>query len=405
MLVFGGGGVSTHVTDWSLRVRKAAERHRVRLEIADRPDQLGDLRAADGLTTWEVDYEDVDACVALARERAAERAEPLVGVVAFREKAVESAATAAAAVGVAWNPPEAVRTARRKHLCREFLRGSGFRQPECLAFDAAGDAVRFLTSRPGRWVVKPSRAFGSEGVSLVSTASEAERAVSSALTHGPPVLVEEFVEGEEFSAEGVFVRGTPRVIALTQKGITAPPYFVELEHVVPAPLPPATRERVIEEVERALLAIGLRHSIFHVEFWVTSDGEVVLGEVHARPGGDWIHLLVHASCGVDLFGAAIADLLEGTGDVETEEASGAAAVVAVLSGDEGTVERVEGADEARADERCLLVDVLAKPGAKVNGTITSSFDRMALVAARGPDPAGALASARSLASRIRVTVT
>src|SRR5439155_10081229 len=98
-------------------------------------------------------------------------------------------------------------------------------------------------------------------------------------------------------------------------------------HALPASLPPSIQTRAIEEVRQAVRAVGLCRSAFHVELWLAPPGDLVLGEVHARPGGDWIHLLVEACCGVDLFDAALADLLGHADDLDGDRPSGAAAVV------------------------------------------------------------------------------
>jgi hypothetical protein len=59
-------------------------------------------------------------------------------------------------------------------------------------------------------------------------------------------------------------------------------------HTLPAELPEADGARIRACVEAALRALELRVGAFHVEPWLTQD-TVVLGEVHGRYGGDWIH--------------------------------------------------------------------------------------------------------------------
>src|SRR5262249_29206430 len=103
------------------------------------------------------------------------------------------------------------------------------------------------------------------------------------------VLIEEFQTGEEFSAEGVFVHGVPRLLAVTAKLTTGAPHFIELGQAMPAAS--VRPETVAATLERALPALGLGWGAFHVEFWAQDDGQLVLGEVHVRPGGDYIHVM------------------------------------------------------------------------------------------------------------------
>ncbi len=127
------------------------------------------------------------------------------------------------------------------------------------------------------------------------------------LSPGRSFLVETFVTGEEFSAEGVMVGGVPQVLALVRKCIDE--RFTEVSHRTPAGLDEATDRAARDAVAGALTAVGITRGIFHVEFWVTGSG-IVLGELHDRPGGDYIHALVeHTHPGLELYGMLIDDLL------------------------------------------------------------------------------------------------
>lgn len=58
-----------------------------------------------------------------------------------------------------------------------------------------------------------------------------------------PFLVEEYVEGDAYSVDGVFWDGVARVLAIAEKEKAAPPHFVEVGHVLPAELPDLARGR------------------------------------------------------------------------------------------------------------------------------------------------------------------
>jgi len=82
-------------------------------------------------------------------------------VYALQEMAQVAAAEAAKALGVAGNPPEAVRRIRTKDLCRAALAQAGFAQPNVRLCASAADAGAFAAQFPGPWVVKPRDAMGS----------------------------------------------------------------------------------------------------------------------------------------------------------------------------------------------------------------------------------------------------
>src|SRR5947208_194045 len=86
-----------------------------------------------------------------------------------------------------------------------------------LGADTAANLAKADLARPhGPWVVKPRDGMGSVGVSLVDSV-DALPAALDLLPSGVPFLVETFVTGREFSAEGLLVGGRPTVLALTAK--------------------------------------------------------------------------------------------------------------------------------------------------------------------------------------------
>jgi biotin carboxylase len=165
---------------------------------------------------------------------------------------------------------------------------------------SADDARLFMKAHePGPWIIKPKDGLASLGVSLIRSENDVEQALAwltmtppgalGSISGDAPFLIETFVEGQESSAEGVMVNGTARVLAITQKETAAG--FIETGHRVPATLNPAEERAATRAVTDALREAGITRGIFHVEFWAGSNG-IVIGELHDRPGGDYIHLLV-----------------------------------------------------------------------------------------------------------------
>ncbi|MBT2447834.1 ATP-grasp domain-containing protein [Streptomyces sp. ISL-43] len=391
VLVLGGGGPAGHVADWSRRTAGQAARRGIGLIVADLPENLaGTAGLPSVVETAEADYRDAEACRALAT--AIHARTPLDAVVGFREYSLLPAASAAAALGLPWNSVESIRTARTKDLCRAALAAAGLPQPQCHRIADPKDALRLLESRTGRWIVKPRDAFGSEGVQLYEAGAGREdlaELVGAALEFSDEALVEEFVDGSEYSAEGIIVGGVPHVLEITAKRTTEPPFFVELGHEQPAALPGAVREAAIDTVHRAVRAVGLTHSLFHVEFWVTADRRIVCGEVHSRTGGDWIHALTeHRRPGLELFGSVLDDVLGRPVHLPVADPARRAAVhVAVPPA--GRLTKVLGAETARTEPGCIAVDVVARPGQLI-APLRDSFARGAVVAAgtdRGEDAA------------------
>ncbi|WP_239308956.1 ATP-grasp domain-containing protein [Frankia sp. Cj3] len=402
VLVFGGGGAKSHVADWSARLREEADRRELSVEVADEPANLvGLLGKPDPVAVWPVDYRNVAQACRLARERQAET--KLRAVLGFREFSLFATAAAAAEVGLPWNSPASIARIRRKDRCRRHLAAHGFSQPELHLFDSADEAQRFIGGRGSPAIVKPVDSFGSQGVCLVRPGEDATAPVQHAFTHSPSILVEDFIDGLPCSAEGIIVNGEPMILALTVKSIIKPPYFATVSNSLPAPFTPAEAASIHEQVAAAVACVDLTHSLFHVEFFWT-DGGIVLGEMHARPGGDWIHAMVaHHRPGLELFGLVLDDLLGmASGVPSVSDAAPAAASLAILS-PSGVVTRVSGEEDARTMPDCLAVDVFVRPGDPVE-PVRDSFQRAALVVASGCDVASAQALATVVAQKIQIQV-
>ncbi len=218
--------------------------------------------------------------------------------------------------------------------------------------------------------------MGSIGVSLVRTPEDLPTAVEALPDPSEAFLVEEFVEGREYSVEGIFLGGRPKVLAVTGKETMAPPHFVEVAHVLPAILPEATRAEIDRQVCAALTELGLHYGIFHVELWITRRG-IVLGEFHVRPGGDGIYLmLAHVIPGLDLFRRVYEDALGR--DVDDGLTPSRAAAVRFVLPPPGRLISVDGWDRVLNHPAVLFAELEVEPGAVIK-PVRGSDDRVGLV--------------------------
>ncbi|MGW5718658.1 ATP-grasp domain-containing protein [Amycolatopsis sp. NPDC003865] len=326
------------------------------------------------------------------------RGERFDAVYALQELLQVAVAETAEAVGAPGNPPAAVHRVRTKDACREALSAAGFPQPVVRLCADRTEAEAFLREQPGPWIVKPRDAMGSTGVSRVTEAAELPAALAL-LPDARPFLVEQFVEGPEFSVEGIFLGGEPKILAVTAKEKVPPPFFVETGHVLPAPLPDARRREIEEQVSGALKTLGLRAGGFHVELWLTPAG-VVLGEVHGRFGGDWIHrMLAHAIPGLELYGLVFDDMLgRPLPDVPPEPSRGAA--VRYFTPPPGRLAAVEGWDEVLAHPAVLHAELGVGPGDEVK-PLHRSGDRVGLIVVGADTPEAASALAAELVDSVK----
>ncbi|MBT2385306.1 ATP-grasp domain-containing protein [Streptomyces sp. ISL-11] len=404
LLVMGNTAATPWARDQLRRLSEQTRRRGVRLLGADTADNLRRATARDLALVDDalvLDVHDGEAC----RAWAAATRPPVDAVVTIRELAVHSTALIAAELKLAGNDPEAVLRIRNKDLCRQRLREAGFPQPLTALCRDAGEAGRFMRGTgPGPWIVKPRDGLAGIGVSLVDgpgqlpAALEAFASPPPALGPLPPspyFLIETFVDGEEYSAEGVMTGGVPHVLALTRKGTG--PGFVETSQRVPAGLGEPLADEARTAVARALTTVGVTHGIFHVEFWLTASG-IVLGELHDRGGGDYIHALVeHTRPGLEFYGTLVDDLL-GRVPPPVPAATGSARAEFLLA-PPGRLRAVRGWPELVRHPAVVAAHLQVAPG-DVIGRARDSYSRSGVLVVGADTPDGADALATALASRI-----
>ena len=166
-------------------------------------------------------------------------------------------------------------------------------------------------------------------------------------------LVEEYIEGQEFSVELFLEDGKPLLAVVTEK-ITSPlPYFVEVLHTLPTSVHQEREGEIIDTAIGAMKAIGIHDGPSHVEVKLSATGPRII-EVNGRPGGDRIasDLLVQAF-GIDIFEATVNYYLDAP--VNLQPRWNRAAAIAYLTAErEGTVEKIDGLEALNDNESCPL---------------------------------------------------
>lgn len=401
VLVLGGAAPRTAGYGYDIS-RRALEQLRGRGARVVLTDRRATLYAVPELAALvdevaELDYADADACVAWASHYG--RNHQVDAVMGFREYAVVSVAETAAALGLPGNPPAAVRRVRTKDACREWLRAAGFPQPRLLLCRYPRDAVPML-EQLGQVIVKPRARSNSDGVTLVRAQSALPGAFAEARDDDELVLVEEVVSGNEVSVEGLFLDRVPHVLGVTQKHLSTTD-FRETGHTLPAPLPDDTATGAADVVRSALRSLGLHSGPFHVEAWLTSSGPV-LGEVHVRQGGDWIHAALEwCRPGFELYGSWLDDLLARDPAAPPPASRGAA--IRFLLAPPGRVKDVTGWRAVEEHPEVLHASCDLRAGDVVRSSGSNS-DRHGAVVTGSSDATTAAALADSLLAGVGVRV-
>jgi biotin carboxylase len=377
------------------------------------PAQLGLLAAARerGLFVIALDrdpaapgfrYADRRAIISTEDEQGIERlasAESVEGIIAPGiDWPVGIAARVAEKMGLPHPISPAVATlAVSKQRQREALANAGVPQP---AWHIVSEPEEGL---PVPSVVKAPDRQGQKGLTLVRSESVLPDAIAAAVeeSRSGSAIVEELVEGPEVTVNAFSLRGEFRSLTVTDRLTADPPAFgVALAHVWPS----EAGGKAADVAEKAVKALGIENGPSYTQLRIGPEGPQVI-EVAARLGGGHDAELARLALGVDLNGlalqAALGETVWSAALQPTPEVGGA--IVRFLVPPEGTLEEVEGVEEARAVEGVQDVRVYREPG-HVFGPFRRGADRAGAVLAIGDARAEALERADEAARLIRFKV-
>ena len=226
------------------------------------------------------------------------RDHPIDAVIAVGDRPTALAASAAQALRLSGNPVDAADATRSKKRMRERFAAAGMRTPWNFQVDASANARDFASRVIYPCVVKPLGLSGSRGVIRADDESQLQRAIErvrallaradvraqrTGLTER--LLIEGYIEGNEYAIEGLLTGGRLRVLAIFDKpDPLSGPFFEETIYVTPPRVSDAVRMQIETEVQRAVTALGLVHGPVHAECRV-GPGTVTMLEVAARPIG------------------------------------------------------------------------------------------------------------------------
>ena len=242
-----------------------------------------------------------EAIVARAQDK------PLDAVVGADEQGVLVAALAAARLGLAHNPPEAVAATRDKTAMRGASAAAGLRQPDT---GSPGPTRTWRSCRRGR-----SSLRGQGGFAVGEPRRDPRRRSAGGRRRGRAgqgdprrgrrgpgraAAGRALRPGRGGGRRGPPARRRPRVLAVFDKPDPLEgPYFEETIYVTPSRLPAETLEAVSRVTAEAAAALGLLEGPIHAELRIDGDGVWML-ELAARSIGGLCSRSLRFGMGVSL---------------------------------------------------------------------------------------------------------
>lgn len=202
-------------------------------------------------------------------------------------------------LGLPGNSPECIEISTNKYAMREAFVRAGIHTPKFYKVDRL-EAYLFGLRLP--IIVKPTDRSGSRAITKVTDFRDLKDAIENAVKQSfeRQAIVEEYIEGEEYSYETISYKGKHTNLAVTKKYTTGAPHFIETGHCQPSGLSEDMLQKVHETMYKALDALKITDGASHGEFKITPDGKIRIIEIGSRMGGDCIGSdLVYLSTGYD----------------------------------------------------------------------------------------------------------
>jgi biotin carboxylase len=312
-----------------------------------------------------IDLKDKEALLAVARGCAAHGG--LDGIFTAGTDFSSSVAWVAERMNLPGVPYQTAMRATDKCLMREAFERAGVPSPRFACWNGQGDPRSVLSSTlEFPLVVKPVDNMGARGVQRVDNPDAlADSCVKArALSRSSRVIVEQYMEGSEFSLDAVVDHGRVTVCGIADRHIFFPPSFVEMGHTIPTEVGPSTARSIGKAFAAGIAALGIDSGAAKGDIKLTPRGPMI-GEIAARLSGGYMSgWTFPLSCGVEVTEAAL-DIAVGIspGDLNPrfQRVCAERAIISLP----GTVEDVTGSEEALLVPGVEEVFLRAGPGDEV----------------------------------------
>ncbi len=342
-----------------------------------------------------VDLKDRDALESAARRL--RESGGLDGVFTAGTDFSANVAWVAARLGLPGIPYEVALDASHKGRMRARFEAAGVPSPRFVTVGSDEDPTLAAERVGFPLVVKPVDNMGARGCRLVTAAREYGPAIAEALrsSRSGRAIVEEYVEGPEFSLDAIVHGDRVELCGVADRHIAFAPFFVELGHTMPSAYPPDAIAEVVRVFELGVRALGLGPGAAKGDIKLGKRGAVV-GEIAARLSGGYMSGWTYPyASGVDPTLAALrvaVGLPPGDLAPRRDWVSAERAFISIP----GTVSRLLGEREARLDPYVKDVFLRLAPGFRAVFP-SNNVEKGGNVISQAPDRASAVAAAERAA--------
>lgn len=207
----------------------------------------------------------------------------------------------ASKLGLTCNSLECTEISTNKYKMRQAFKAANIPVPKFEIVDESTN-LDVLNNMEYPLIVKPTDRSGSRAINKILKKEELPNAIKDAVQNSfeKKAIIEEYIDGDEFSAESISYHGEHTFLTVTRKKTTGYPHYIETGHIEPAGLSKEMMEKIKNAIIPALNSLKIENGASHAEFKITPNGDIRIIEIGARMGGDCIGSdLVRISTGYD----------------------------------------------------------------------------------------------------------
>ncbi len=272
----------------------SAKEEGFRVNVIDADDKAVAIPFAD--TFRKIDLKDKEGILAYAKELKASP-DGLAAVFTAGTDFSASVSYVCEALGLPAHSHQAAINASVKTVMRQCFKEAGVPSPEFCRVgredleNTEGETLlsKIRAQMDFPLVVKPVDNMGARGCRMVRNEEEFMPAVETAVkcSRTGYAIVEEYMEGPEYSIDALVQNGTFTVTGFAVRHIKYEPYFIEIGHTMPAVLDKKIHDELISVFALGAKALGLSTGAAKADIKYTKKGPMI-GEIAGRLSGGYM---------------------------------------------------------------------------------------------------------------------
>ena len=272
----------------------SAKEEGFRVNVIDADDKAVAIPYAD--TFRKIDLKDKEGILAFAKELKASP-DGLAAVFTAGTDFSASVSYVCEALGLPAHSHQAAINASVKTVMRQCFKEAGVPSPEFCRVgkedleNTEGETLlsKIRAQMDFPLVVKPVDNMGARGCRMVRNEEEFMPAVETAVkcSRTGYAIVEEYMEGPEYSIDALVQNGTFTVTGFAVRHIKYEPYFIEIGHTMPAVLDKKIHDELISVFALGAKALGLSTGAAKADIKYTKKGPMI-GEIAGRLSGGYM---------------------------------------------------------------------------------------------------------------------